>query len=955
VTESELSSGFLGPSMPDFEAFYRALNHGREPFPWQARLARQVREDNRWPIEVGVPTGLGKTACLDIAVWWLASQAHCVPSRRPAPTRIWWVVNRRLLVDSTLKHANKLAAALDDPLSLELSSDAARDVAIVRDRLRSLSASPSASALEVIRLRGGVETRTPTDPSQPAVILSTLPMYGSRLLFRGYGSSRMRRPIDAAMAGTDSLVLLDEAHLAPHLRTLCDALQECTRHRHDVLPQSRSRPQLVALTATGGESAASRFDLDESDFDHPIVKERMDAPKPMELRECEAKDVARKLAEAMRDLLDGARAPAAGVVFANTPKTARQVFSRLRRLLGSGAEVMLLTGRARECEAEDIRSRVLDPEHGMASDRDHGVPRDRHLVVVATQTLEVGADVDAEYLVTEACGVRALTQRFGRLNRLGRHNHARAVYLHAPPPKRQRGTPTHDPSEWPVYGPEPAVVWQRLQVRLGEELEELDLGSRHIKEVLGLPDDECGRAPEVLYGLLWEWIKTTTPPPGEAPVEPFFSGIARADRMVSVIWRAHIPDVDGDPTGQRDSVGARLWPRAKDREAVSVPIWEFREALEQNEEVHRIASDRVTVERVGVDDLRPGDSLVLPVDRGLLDEFGWEPSSRASPVVDVSLPGNGLPLDLVAIKRLCGSVFSDKLIQTAQGVPYEDGVALEPADQREAAERIVDALREASTPSGWRQEEWTGFVDSLNPEAVSPRGEVARFLVEAKEKERSSDELDEMSLADDVESLDRHGEDVEKRAQTIANRLGVRRDLVEVVARAGRLHDIGKADERFQRWLDPKGDHPGVTLAKSDLPRHRWNAARVAAGWPHGGRHEVLSARLVSKWLDFDSEWGTGLLRKLLLHLVISHHGHGRPLVGPVRDEAPVPLADSIEGHSLTTSADLSDVDWEQPARFWRLNSEFGPWGLALLESIVRRADHAVSRRNTTSPTRRTR
>ena len=950
MIESSASSGFLDPP---FEAFYRALND-REPFPWQARLARKVREDNRWPIEVGVPTGLGKTACLDIAVWWLASQAHSVPSRRYAPTRIWWVVNRRLLVDSTLKYASKLAAALDDPSSVELSSDAARDIiTAVGDRLRSLSASSSARALEVIRLRGGVETHTPTDPSQPAVILSTLPMYGSRLLFRGYGSGRMRRPIDAAMAGTDSLVLLDEAHLAPHLRTLCDALQECAHHGHDVLPQSRSRPQLVALTATGGEPAASRFDLDKNDFDHAIVKERVDAPKPVELRECEAKDVAGKLAEAMRDLLDSATDPAAGIVFANTPKTARQVFSRLKKLLGNGAEVMLLTGRAREREAENIRSRILDPEHGMASDRDHGVRRRRHLVVVATQTLEVGADIDAEYLVTEACGVRALTQRFGRLNRLGRHDHARAVYLHAPPPKRQRGTPTNDPSEWPVYGPEPAVVWQRLQEWSGEESEGLDLGSRHIKEVLGLPKDECGRAPEILYGLLWEWIKTTTPPPGEAPVEPFFSGIARSDRMVSVIWRAHIPDGDGDPTGQHDSVGARLWPRAKDREAVSVPIWEFREALEQDEEVHRIASDRVTVERVGADDLRPGDSLVLPVDRGLLDEFGWEPSSRASPVVDVSLPRNGLPLDPVAIKRLSGVALSDKLIRTATGIPQEDGVDLDPAEQRQAIERIVDTLREADTPSGWRQEEWTDFVDSLNPVAVVPRGEVARFRVETTEKERSSDEFDERSLAANVESLDRHGEDVEKRAQTIANRLGVRRDLVDVVARAGRLHDIGKADERFQRWLDPRGDHPGVTLAKSDLPRHSWNAARVAAGWPRGGRHEVLSARLVRQRLDFDSEWGTGLLRELLLHLVISHHGHGRPIVGPVRDEAPMPLADSIEGHPLTTSADLSHVDWDQPARFSRLNSEFGPWGLALLESIVRRADHAVSGRNATSPTTR--
>jgi len=41
--------------------------------------------------------------------------------------------------------------------------------------------------------------------------------------------------------------------------------------------------------------------------------------------------------------------------------------------------------------------------------------------------------------------------------------------------------------------------------------------------------------------------------------------------------------------------------------------------------------------------------------------------------------------------------------------------------------------------------------------------------------------------------------------------------------------------------------------------------------------------------------------------------------------------------------ADLGIIDWDQPARFRRLCEHFGPWGLALLEAIVIRADHAVS------------
>ena len=219
-------NGSAPAPMPTFAELYRALN-GRDPFPWQRRLAEQVAATEQWPAEVGVPTGLGKTACLDIAVWWLASQADRAPVDRTAPTRIWWVVNRRLLVDSTAEHAEGIARAFTDPDSANVEGQDREVVARVAQRLGSLSAAPGASPLEVIRLRGGVSSRTPTDPSRPAILLCTLPMYGSRLLFRGYGSNQRLRVVDAAMAGTDSLVLLDEAHLAPHLKALLPALADC--------------------------------------------------------------------------------------------------------------------------------------------------------------------------------------------------------------------------------------------------------------------------------------------------------------------------------------------------------------------------------------------------------------------------------------------------------------------------------------------------------------------------------------------------------------------------------------------------------------------------------------------------------------------------------------------------------------------------------------------------------
>ena len=914
-------------SMPTFPEFYRAIN-SRSPFPWQARLANQVAQDGKWPVEVGIPTGLGKTACLDIAVWWLASQADRLPEERTAPTRIWWLVNRRLLVDSTHKHARAIRQALLDPQAIGINGEAAHVMHAVAGRLRALAADRNSDPLEVIRLRGGVQSRVPTDPSRPAVLLSTLPMFGSRLLFRGYGSSRSMRPIDAALSGTDSLVLVDEAHLAKHLIRLVPGLAKCSRNARPILGGTRSRPQVVALTATGDATAPDRFDLDADDEADSTVRQRLDASKSMRVRSV-ARDVVKGMVQETRSLLKGA-GPATCIVFANTPKTARAVYDELTSAhpkgFGHPSDIVLLTGRTREREAERTRKRVLDPVNGMPASPDPGVPRDRHLIVVATQTLEVGADIDAEYLVTETCGVRALTQRLGRLNRLGRFENAEAVYVHAPARKR-KGQPAGAAPEWPVYGTEPAKVLARLEKAM-DGGGAVKVSPRTVATVLGEPGDDPGRAPEILPGLLWEWVKTTTPPEGEAPVELYFSGISGAGYAVSLIWRAHVPEA-----------GERLWPRASDREAIAVPIGEVRQTLEGDGELRRLTSDGVTIETAAPGEIRPGDVLVLAVDRGLLDEFGWNPDSSL-PVVDMSIDTYGVPLHAEALKRLCG-VAVGSLVNTALGIVPDDA-DLDETDQADAVAEIVETLK-ATTAFGWDPAEWNAVFSNTRPKVISAAREVPRLVLQKPvDSGERSDELDETSLSVSAVELEAHGVAVGARARSIAERTGISTELVQILELAGLLHDVGKAEPRFQRWLDPRARSPEL-LAKSSTPRHRWAATRKAAGWPSGGRHEDLSARLVRQWMETHDHGLNPLLAPLLIHLVISHHGGGRPLVPPANDDTSGLVSAIIDGHVVEVSADLARIDWEQPSRFRRLHDELGPWGLALLEAIVRQSDHAVS------------
>src|SRR5690606_17123132 len=226
-----------------FSRFFEEV-HGRPPFPWQTRLAELVFRDG-WPQALDAPTGAGKTSAIDVAVFHLACEIDpAAPAKRSAPTRILFVIDRRIVVDDVYEHARRLASAI-----AQAPGPITR---LVAERLRFL-AERDERPLEVTRLRGGAPkepdwVRTPT---QPIVVVSTVDQAGSRLLFRGYGVSSSMWPVHAGLLGSDSLLLLDEAHLSqPFLRTvrtLCGQ-QDSIARASEPLPAPPL--QVVTLSAT---------------------------------------------------------------------------------------------------------------------------------------------------------------------------------------------------------------------------------------------------------------------------------------------------------------------------------------------------------------------------------------------------------------------------------------------------------------------------------------------------------------------------------------------------------------------------------------------------------------------------------------------------------------------------------------------------------------------------------
>lgn len=71
--------------------------------------------------------------------------------------------------------------------------------------------------------------------------------------------------------------------------------------------------------------------------------------------------------------------------------------------------------------------------------------------------------------------------------------------------------------------------------------------------------------------------------------------------------------------------------------------------------------------------------------------------------------------------------------------------------------------------------------------------------------------------------------------------------------------------------------------------------------------------------------------RELCLHLVAAHHGHARP---GFRVEALGPVVTDGGKRALT----------ETPARFAKLQAQYGWWALAWLEALVKAADVLASR-----------
>ena len=91
-----------------------------------------------------------------------------------------------------------------------------KNLKLLRDGLKRVSGI-AGLPLAVSTLRGELadNEQWKDDPRCPAIVVGTIDMIGSKLLFSGYGDSQYFRPLHAGLMGCDTLFIHDEAHLTP--------------------------------------------------------------------------------------------------------------------------------------------------------------------------------------------------------------------------------------------------------------------------------------------------------------------------------------------------------------------------------------------------------------------------------------------------------------------------------------------------------------------------------------------------------------------------------------------------------------------------------------------------------------------------------------------------------------------------------------------------------------------
>lgn len=882
-------------SLEDFDTFFAALNGGHHPFSWQRSLLHHLIENGRWPDQISAPTGAGKSSVVDIHIF--ANALHSVGIAPRLPRRLHAVVNRRGLVDSQYQHAQdiqrSLNQSLDDPHAPEV-------LRMVANALQRLGVGPETQPLIVSVLRGGLSTRNlpVCDLSSCAVIASTPDMWGSRALFRGYGSTYYARPREATLMTSDSVLILDEAQLNQQLLKTARRIREIQLGGAQTgIPQL----QVVETTATPSTSADSlqSISVRPNSFEagrDEALSNRLSATKQIHHEKLPNwkgdkgnASVIKASVERIKSWLSTPTRTGTIGCIVNHVDTALKITTALRK---EKTRVVVLVGPMRPFDLQK-----LDADYpGLLTTQGN----DDIDVIVATQTLEVGVDVDFQHLVTELAPATSIQQRIGRLNRLGRYNDSELVIL-------EPSTDAHikDNSNYLPYKSEDLSTGLRWLNGFAE-------GTNINPACLLAHPAPISKPQRLLYQRLEFRDIELLAKSSEKREHPFDLDLWLHDSLEAEPPSAGVAVRYGLPQNQEAAIELlnQVPPRAV--EVFPAAIFTVRALLRQ------------------LQTLSEEQKIYIPLFIYRSGEVGMISEQTVIAPGDVLIVGARIP---ITTENVLTRTIVDK--KEPEQVPFTDSdiyVYGQDASVPDEIFRLAHELTPEEFMVAWyeRYPADQGRSVEISAAAIEdPKGDLSPWiLVRDKSVLRTNSETIQEWTPSGLPTVEEHQDAVAQRTKELCARLGVCQELSDRIITASALHDEGKRDPRFQLMLG--NSRTDVDLAKSKKrSKQEIRRAIAGSGLPTGWRHEQLSAVIA----EDKRRNGDQRIDKLVVHIVGTSHGRGR-------DNFPQ-VGEQVSAGSETANRLFTEGQWESQVRY--LTRTLGVYTLALCESLERAADGQIS------------
>jgi CRISPR-associated endonuclease/helicase Cas3 len=870
---------------------------------------------------------------------WLIARAHGAK----LPRRLVYVVDRRTVVDQATTEAEKLRDAVERVSEIKTS------LGLNHRRL------------PISTLRGKfVDNRDwLADPVAPAIIVGTVDMIGSRLLFSGYGVSPKMRPYQAGLLGADALIVLDEAHLVPPFAHLLRAIERDASLWPKNEADRRLLPPLVFLPLSAtqrdpGDEECGRqpFQLDEADWKTDCVaRKRLWAKKHLCLETLAQKDQDRQLASAAWALATKNGEFCRVVVFCNRRErqddgdgpsaqgVKNEIEKLTRRLEVRIHPVELLVGARRVHERDAVAGHLR--ELGFTGEKG---PLDKPAFLVATSAGEVGVDIDADHMVSDLVAWERMVQRLGRVNRRGDGDAEVNVFWG--PAVRNADTPTQSEQRALTAFASKTLIGKLPQTGGAFDaspgaLRALAEGARNdtaLKILIDAATTPEPLRPALNRALVDAWSLTSlVTHTGRPEVAPWLRGWVEDDApQASIVWRTHLPL----RLGVRDQEIEDFFEAAPPHESEKLEVETYRVAgwLQRRAEA-LIAGKPTTPERDAEDD---GDEDKASAHENTDTEVARTEQLWRNNVVALVLSPSGVCVGRYTLgflaqerkgnakKELEGLLAGNVLIVDARLGGLEDGLLKPTCDE---------VPESADTSAQWNEE--VGFRVRQGAERGEPQDEwrFAEEFVQRRDGEGNPLEWlvvehfkgdarkeDARSIAKPQE-LSEHQDWAKREMSRIAKGVGLPIPAAGALAIAAALHDEGKKADRWQRAFRASRDARRFGLSQP-LAKTR---GPIDQALLDGYRHEFGSLPYVEGNQDFLALPPD--LRDLVRHLVAAHHGFARPVIDTRGCEDAPPSA---------LEARARDV----ALRFTRMQKRWGPWGLAWLEALLRAADAQASRDN---------